>query len=164
LENAKPERLILKIPRWLWKLMQPRGVAFCITRTRAVSLIFALIGVAFFTVMFACYAYVPFPVRVTTIVLWVILFSLAILSVLPTIFIRKDCFECQFGFHIISHERNHLKLRKSEAIVEEETLKQTGTRLIPILLSDLKICKRCVFLWRRMYCKTTFNYLKESRK
>jgi len=114
--------------------------------------------------MFAYYAYVPFPVRVTTIVLWVILFSLAILSVLPTILIRKDCFECQFGFHIIAHERNHLKLRKSEAIVEEETLKQTGTRLIPILLSDPKICKRCVFLWRRMYCKATFNYLRESRK
>ena len=87
----------------------------------------------------------------------------AVLLALPTIFIRKDCFECQFGFHIIAHERNHLILRTSEEIVvEEETLKQTGERLVRILLSNPKMCRGCIFLWRKMYCNAVFNYLKKE--
>lgn len=165
MEKAKPERLILKIPKWFWKLIERRSVAFCMTRTRAVSLIFVLIALGVLEVVFAYYVYIPFPVKVTAVILWGILFSLAILLVLPSIFIRKDCFECQFGFHIIAHERNHMNLGKSDEVaVEEQTLKQTGTQLIPILLSNPKICKGCPFLWRKMYCHAVFNYLEEARK
>ena len=164
MENAKPEKLILKVPKWLWKLLPFPSVAFCMTQLRAVLLTLALIGVGFFGAMFAYYVYIPFPTKVITTVLWFLLFSFVILLFLPTIFIRKNCFECQLGFHIIAHERNHLKLRKSEQIVEEETLKRTGARLIPILLSNPKLCKDCRFWLRKMYCHATLNYLKESRK
>jgi hypothetical protein len=164
LKNAKPEKLILKIPKWFWKLLRLPSVAFCLPRTRAVLLTLALIGVGFFEVIFAHYVYLPFSAKLISTVLWFLLFSFAILSVLPTIFIRKDCFECQFGFHIIAHERNHLKLGKSEQIVEEETLNHTGERLIPILLSSPRLCKDCRFLYRKMYCQATLNYIKESRK
>jgi len=108
---------------------------------------------------------VSFFVTVIETTLWSIVFLLLILLALPTIFIRKDCYECQFGFHIMAHERNHLLLGASdEIVVEGETLKQTEDRLIPIFLSNSKMCNDCLFLGRKMYCQAGFNYLKKKAK
>lgn len=164
MQNTKPEKLILKIPKKLW-FLRTTALAFCMTRNRAVPFLLVLIGLGFFEVMFVYYAPTPFRVTVIATILWSISFSWIILLALPTIFVRKDCFECQFGFHIIAHERKHLVLGTSEEkTVEEETLKQTGDCLIPILLSNPRICKGCPFLWRKMYCQETFNYLKNRTK
>ena len=157
MQNPKPEKLILKIPKWLWK---SKRLAFCMPRNQAISSLLILMGIAVFLGLYSYYGRIHFLINVLLIASLVFGFSLVALGLLPTIFIRKDCFECQFGFHIIAHERNHLRLRTSEEIVEEEALKQTGDRLIPILLSNPKICKGCPFLWRKMYCHATFNYLK----
>jgi len=165
LKNHKPERLILKIPKWLWKLLSLPSIAFCMTRNRAVIILLAFISVGFFNlIIFSYFPLIPLILKIVVTSLWVIFFSLIILLFLPTIFIRKDCFECKFGFYIIAHERNHLLLRKSEEIVEQETLKQNTDLLIPILLSNLKTCKGCRFMGRKMYCEATFNYLKQSEK
>ena len=85
------------------------------------------------------------------------------LTIFPTIFIRKDYFECQLGFYIIDHERNHLLLRESEKIVEEETLRKNRDRIIPILLSNHKICKDCPFFIRKIFSQATFNYLNANK-
>lgn len=163
LEKTKPEKLILKIPRRLWKLLLRPSVAYCVTQIRAVPVALALIIVGLLALIYSYYVYVPLQMRVISIVLWIALFSPTILGLLPTIFIRKDCFECQLGFHIIAHEGNHLKLGSSEeTVVEEETLRQTRDRLIPILLSNPKICKGCPFWLRKMYCHATFNYIKRK--
>jgi hypothetical protein len=56
--------------------------------------------------------------------------------------IRSDCSGCQFSFHIIAHEQTHLRLNSlDEALVEEETLKQTKHKLIPLLLSNQKYAR-----------------------
>jgi hypothetical protein len=90
-------------------------------------------------------------------------FSFLALASMPTIFIRKDCSNCQLSFHILAHERNHLSLNsRDEALVEEEALKETGNKLIPILLSNAKLCNDCVFPLRKIYAQATFNYLKEG--
>ena len=162
MRNPKPERLILKIPKhlWLWRTKAP---AFCMTGRRAMTFLSISIGAVFFLLIFHSYIYIPFIITLIETTLWVILLSWSVLLVLPTIFVRKECFECQFGFHIIAHERNHLLLgRSEEIIVEEETLRQTGNRLISILLSNPSICKGCPFLWGKMYCQATLNYLERK--
>jgi hypothetical protein len=87
---------------------------------------------------------------------------LVIIFVFP-IFIRKDCFNCELGFHIIAHERTHLRLNSlDEEQVETETLKETRNRLIPLLLSNQRTCKGCRFRWYKMLSQSTSEYLKEK--
>jgi hypothetical protein len=64
------------------------------------------------------------------------------------IVINRDCFNCQFSFHVIAHETNHIRLNShDEKKVEEETLKQNRKRFIPMLIrfSIPKLCKYCAF-------------------
>lgn len=158
--NAKPEKVIVRIPRRVWK---SRGLAFCMHRKRAFIWLLASILAAFSVVVFSYFVYTPLEVRIVETILWTALFSMIFLTLLPAIFIRKDCFGCQFGFHIVAHERNHLLLQTSnEEVVEEETLGETASKLIPILLSNRKICKGCVFSWRKMYCVAAVNYVKKE--
>lgn len=164
MEKNKPEKLILKIPKWFWKLLQVKSVAYCVTRMRAISFAVLCVSIGIFGLIFAYHFSAPLRTVIVPIVIWAFFFSLSVLWLLPTIFIRRDCFECQFGFHIITHERNHLSLRESEEIVEEETVKQTGEQLIPILLSDPKLCKNCPFSLRKTYSLATFNYLSDERR
>ena len=162
MEKVKPEKFIIKIPKRLW--IRPDALAFCMTRNRAIIFLVAsmIYGIFVFN-----YCYSHFPTSALDMLLTIfyvmscaIFLLFSIFVALPSIFIRKDCSECQFGFHIINHERNHLRLNSSdEFTVEEETLKQTEDRLIPLLLSNLKICKGCPFNWRKMYCQKTFEYL-----
>jgi hypothetical protein len=162
LEEVKPEKFVIKVPKVLW--FRPDALAFCMARSRG---IFFLGASVIYGVFVFNYDYSHFPTSAFDIAFTVffavscaIFFLLSFLAALPSIFIRKDCSECQFGFHIIDHERNHLLLNSSdEFTVEEETLKQTKDRLIPLLLSNLKLCKDCPFNGRRMYCKTTLEYL-----
>jgi hypothetical protein len=102
-------------------------------------------------------------VIVTHATMLIAAFSFVTLAALPSIFIRRDCSKCQLSFHIIAHERSHLLLNsRDEALVEEEALKETGNKLIPILLSNPKMCKHCVFPLRKIYAQATFNYLNEG--
>lgn len=166
MQTPKPERL-KKIPKQLMQLLMPqKALAFCIPRKTVISAAMLLIVAELCLVVL--HFFLAFPVFVMFIALvslglpLVFMFALYISS---TIVIRKDCYECQFSFHIIAHERNHLSLNSlDEAFIEEETLKQTRDRLIPILLSNPKMRKDCFFAWRKMYSQATFDYLKEKLK
>lgn len=162
-KSRNPERVLLRIPKKLWLLK--RGLAFCAPRNSIINLfgILAIAGSCFFMLDF--YVKVPFIPIIIHAIAWSIACIFLILLALPTIFIRKDCFECQLGFHIIAHERNHLLLNSlDEALVEEEALKQTGDKLIPILLSNPELCKDCAFPLRKIYAQATSKYLKEKKK
>lgn len=88
---------------------------------------------------------------------------LGVIFVFP-VFIRKDCSDCELGFHIIAHERTHLRLNSvDEERVETETLKETRNRLIPLLMSNQRICRGCRFRWYKMLSEATSEYLKEKR-
>ena len=93
--------------------------------------------------------------------------SLLVLIFVFPIFIRKDCYNCELGFHIIAHERTHLRLNsRDEGLVETETLKETRDRLIPLLLANPQMCKGCSFRLRmgsKMYSETISEYLKEKK-
>ena len=162
MKNSKPEKLILKVPNRLW-LFGQSGPAFCMPRNRAFIGILVSMSVGFFLMIYHSYVYVPFFMTIIEATIWSSVFILFILSALPTVFIRKGCFNCQFGFHIVEHERKNLLFKTlKEILVEEETLRHTGGQLIPILLSNPKICRDCPFNWRKMYCQATLNYLKKK--
>jgi C4-type Zn-finger protein len=86
------------------------------------------------------------------------------LHFLGVIIIRKECDECQFRFYIIAHEKNHLKLNSlDEETVEKETLKQTGSRLFPIILSNPKLCKDCGFRGTK-YLEAATKYVERQKE
>lgn len=159
--SGEPEKLMLKIPKRLWFLK--RGLAFCVPRNSVIILFVMLTFATCFFFLLDFYVKPPlFAIAIHAIML-VFAFCFVILAALPSIFIRKDCSRCQLGFHIVAHERKHLLLNsRDEALVEEEALKETRNKLIPILLSDYKLCKDCVFPLRKIYAQATFNYLKEK--
>ena len=163
MQNPRPERLILKIPRRLW-IRKTLAFTFCMAQGRAVLYFLALMVFGSFIVILAYFG-AAFAAIVSMAILWVALLIGCFACAYGVIVIRKDCFECQFAFHVIAHERAHLLLRASdEIVVEEEALKKTEDRLIPILLSNPEMCRGCLFMWRKMYCQATSNYLKEYRK
>lgn len=83
---------------------------------------------------------------------------------LAVVFIRKECFSCPFGFHIIEHEETHLKLNSlDEQLVETETLKQTGRKLFPIILSKPKLCQGCAFR-QKEYFEAATAYVEEKKQ
>lgn len=115
------------------------------------------------------YAFDPSPPIAGIMLAWLILFGsllvlVSILHLRGTISIRKECCECQLGFHIIEHERTHLKLNsRNEELVDKETLKQTGSKLFPIILSKPKLCKDCVFR-RKKYFVAATEYAERERE
>jgi hypothetical protein len=73
--------------------------------------------------------------------------------------VRKDCFNCQFGFHVIAHEQTHLRLNcRDEDLVEMETWKETGKHLIQLLLSNPRTCKNCRFEYYKLVSNSTYEY------
>jgi hypothetical protein len=162
LQNSAPERFVLKVPRRLWPW---RALALCVPKRSGFKALLASIVAGISLVILHFYAVIPFfimPLGVPVIGALLFVFALSISS---TILIRKDCYECQFGFHIVTHERSHLSLNSlDEVLVEEKTVKQTEDRLIPILLSNPKMCKDCFFKWRKIYCRATFDYLKRNEE
>lgn len=171
LQKHEPERLILRIPKWLWlpKWFPVVGgfPAFCMPRKNVKRLIPSWAFAVFFTIAsyYLGVYYWGFPFFSLVIIATV----LAIISIkvflvaLPSIFIRKDCSECRLGFHIVTHERNHLLLNSSdEILVEKETLEQTKTQLIPILLSGFNLCEDCG-RWFKLYSQAPSNYLNQRK-
>lgn len=157
----KPERLLLKVPRRFWFIRSSLGFCMPSKNVKTMFLLMTVSGVCSGICIYYC-GICHFAVLFSAIV-WVIVSIFAILLALPTIFIRKDCFECQLGFYIIAHERNHLLLNSSDEVyVEEETLKQIRNQLVPILLSNPKLCKNCAFQLRRVYSQATYSYLKDK--
>src|SRR4030042_2616431 len=140
LNSRRPRNFILKIPK---ALMIRNALAFCIPRRSliAITVLFAVTEVAFYA--FHYFLATPlFSMLIPTMLLGVPLVFVFVLNVSSAIVIRKDCYECQLGFPIITHEQIHLKLNSlDECRVEEETLKRTGAKLIPILLSNPAMCK-----------------------
>ena len=119
-------------------LVEAAFILFYLKATKPIFLVFALIGA----------------------IIGVTLLSISLFGV---IVIRKDCFNCQFAFHILEHEKSHLRLNSlNELAVEQDALKQTYTKLIPLLLSNPKLCKECGFMWRRMYGEATLKFIKEN--
>lgn len=170
LRKHKPERLILRIPKWLWLpkwLPVVRGsVAFCMPRKNVKILFPTSIIAAVFTIALTyygvCYFGFPFFCLVIFTAIWTVIFLKIVLVALPSIFIRKDCSKCRLGFHIITHERNHLLLNSSdETFVEKVTLKQTRKQLIPILLSGFKLCEDCG-RWFKLYAQSPSKYLNDK--
>ncbi len=86
--------------------------------------------------MIGLYGNFPNPVfAVFTLVGLIVGVTLILLSMLGAVFIRKDCYQCRFAFHILAHEQSHLSLNSlDEFAVEESTLKNTYGKLIPLLL------------------------------
>ena len=103
------------------------------------------------SILLVLYAFYQSPLLAIPMVGWMAFWSASfvlyfILHCLGIIIIRKQCYGCQLGFHIIGHEKTHLKLNSlDEDLVDKETLKQTGSKLFPIILSKPKLCKRCAF-------------------
>lgn len=78
--------------------------------------------------------------------------------------IGRDCFNCLLGFHVIAHETTHIKLNlRNEEVVEEETLKQTRSQLIPMLAAFPELCKKCAFRGPR-YEREIAKYLQNMKK
>ena len=141
------------------------ALAFCVPRKSFIRII-ALLAMGEL-ILYAFYHFLAVPifnVLIAGILLGFPLLFILALHISSTIVIRKDCYECLLGFHIIAHEQAHLRLNSlNEVFVEEETLKQTGNKLIPILLSNPTMCKRCFFKWRKIYCQATEDYLQKSQ-
>jgi hypothetical protein len=86
------------------------ALAFCIPRRSliAITVLFAVTEIAFYA--FHYFLATPlFSMLIPTILLGVPLVFVFVLTVSSAIVIRKDCYECQLGFHIITHEQTHLK-------------------------------------------------------
>jgi hypothetical protein len=166
LDNDKPEKLLVKIPRRLWKLMRLPSIAFCCLPRdlKHIAAVAFMVSVSLGVLGAMFYLSTPLLAKIVGAVFSVVVLTFAAFLIWPTIFIRKDCLGCQFGFYIIAHERNHLLLKKSEEIVEEETLKQNGDRLVPLLIANPQLCKDCKFIYRKMFCQATFEYLKKCEK
>lgn len=162
-QNADSER-ILKVPKWLMGILFPRKSAQGFSFSRQSTRVFVLVLIMVET----CEAALYILSREISVLLIIVASSaffgglLVILFFFP-IWIRKDCFGCELGFHVIAHERTHLRLNlKDEERVETETLKETRNRLIPLLLSNQRICKGCRFRWYKMLSQSTSEYLGEE--
>lgn len=113
------------------------------------------------SILLVLYAFCRSPLLATPMLIWITLGGAIFVLVLilhcsDVIIIRKECYECQFGFHIIEHEKTHLKLNSlDEKLVETETLKQTESKLFPIILSKPRLCKRCAFRGKKYLVAAT---------
>jgi hypothetical protein len=161
----KEQVRIWKKPGWFLRILDPRskplGASSPLVRVW-------MTGISLFVpelFLFTLNAFYPNLIFVITIVAWLIycgiLFALALtMHFLGVIIIRKECDDCQFRFHIIAHEKNHLKLNSLyDDMVERETWKQTGSSLLPLILSNPVLCKDCA-LGRKKYRVDLEKYIK----
>ena len=156
---------VLKVPKWVMRVFFRNGLGFCIPKRSAVPIatlcIFGAVPFILLYLIFPNSGFSIFPVAGITVV-GATLLSLAVFGV---IVVRKDCYNCQFAFHILAHEKSHLSLNSIEEVtVEGNALDQTYNKLIPLLLSDPKMCNDCHFKWRRMYSEATSKYIEENNK
>jgi hypothetical protein len=164
-KNRKGQERILKVPRWLMGILFPWKYAQGFSVPNRSRKLFVLI-----LIMTEASEAVLYVLGRNLSVLWIMLGSLAffvsllVVTFFFPIFIRKDCFNCEFRFHIVAHEQAHLSLDSyDEEQVETETLKETRNRLIPLLLSNQRICKNCRFRWYKMLSQSTSEYLEEQK-
>lgn len=154
-----------RVLSWTMRRFQVQGICF----PQKSVLYFGILVFFPELVFLVLYAFDPSPLVAGTMLAWLILFGslLVLVSILHfrgTISIRKECCECQLGFHIIEHERTHLKLNsRNEELVERETLKQTGSKLFPIILSKPKLCKDCAFR-RKKYLVATTEFAEREKE
>lgn len=153
------------VTSWIMRRLKVQGICF-----PQKSVLYA--GVWLFlplSLLLVLYAFDPSPVVAGTMLSWLTLFGslfvyVSILHFLRIISIRKECCECQLGFHIIEHEKTHLKLNsRNEELVDKETLKQTGSKLFPIILSKPKLCKDCAFR-RKKYLIAATEYAEDQKE
>jgi hypothetical protein len=163
-EISEHER-ISKVPKWLMGILFPGKRAQGFSFTKQSRIVIALVLVLAEVSEAALYT-LSRSLSLLIIMLGSLAFFgslLVIISVFP-ICIRKDCFDCTLGFHVVAHERTHLRLSSlDEEQVETETLKETRNRPMPLLLSNQRICKGCRFRWYRMFSEATSEYLKEKK-
>lgn len=144
---------------WMMRSVDVQGASFPIRSVLRAGMLFLATDL----ILLVLYAFWQSPLLLTPMLEWmifgIIIFVLVfILHHLGVILIRKECYECQLGFHIIEHEKTHLKLNSlDEKLVETETLKLTASKLFPIILSKPKLCKRCGFRGKRYLVAATEN-------
>lgn len=160
-ENSRHER-ILEIPKWLMQFIRrdAHGFSYPKRSRLGIILVFVMAMVLDAVLYILSQNFIVLLILSGSLVLFG---SLIVIMFVFPIVIRKDCSNCEFGFHIIVHERTHLRLNSGdEEKVETETLKETKNRLIPLLLSNQRTCKGCRFRWYKMLSQSTSEYLKEN--
>ena len=159
-ENSEHER-ILTIPRWVMQIIRHNAHGYSYNKQSriVITLAFVMAEVSEAVLYILSQNFYLLSILLVSSVLFGSL--LVIMFVFPIV-VRKDCSDCEFGFHIIAHERTHLRLNSlDEDKVETETLKETRNRLIPLLLSNQKACKGCRFKYYGMLSQSTSEYLKK---
>ena len=144
------------------------ALGFCIPKKSAISIgVLCILGETATILLFLSSPNPAFSIFITIMIAIVTALSVTLISlgVFGVIVIRKDCYNCQFAFHILAHENSHLTLNElNEFKVEEDALKKTYSKLVPLLLSNPKLCKGCYFKPRQIYSEATSNYINEKQK
>lgn len=157
---------ILVFPKWFMHRWPKRPLAFCSVRVTVLGTAGLLIFVEFFLVLIYYLSKGLFPFFLLSAVALstigsIFVFFLALYT-FKTLVISKDCYNCQFNFHIIAHETTHITRNWfNEMKVEEETLKQTREKLMPLLNSKPELCKYCVFR-KGFYRQELEKYLQQQ--
>lgn len=166
LEQINEKVRILKIPgRILRHIRRAQGLCIPQKSVLYISILFFVPELFLLTLN----TFYPNQGFVMTMLVYLILLGpplllFLILHFFKIVIIRKECYECEFRFHIIAHELNHLKFNSlDEELVERETLKQTGSRLFPIILSNPSLCKDCFFR-RKKYREVANEYDKKQAR
>jgi len=111
---------VLKVPKWLMQVLRHNAHAFCIPKKSGVMIaILIVFGEAiliwlylnFFNNFFVVFALVGIFVGITILYI----------SAFGVIVVRKDCYNCQFAFHILAHEKSHLRLDSRDEMYSQAT-------------------------------------------
>lgn len=150
-ENLK----VKKVSGWLLRILYPQAKALgaSFPTVRVLQLLALFIGLLIFvfwsamlSISFLHLTYVLILLSLLPICSGCSFVLASVCHFLTVIFIRKECYSCPFGFHIIEHEETHLKLNSlDEDKVDKETMKHTRKELFPLILSKPKLCKGCAF-------------------
>jgi hypothetical protein len=160
----KGEVRIWKIPGWLLRhFKKAQGLSSPQKTVVYLGLLFS--GIEVFLLVLNLFAS-SFGLAIVTVASVIVLGTILTVSIVMYFFriiiVRKECHDCQFGFYIVAHEINHLKLNSlDEDMVERETQKQTGSRFFPLILSNPVLCKDRVFR-RKKYRAAAEEYVKSK--
>ena len=147
-ENVK----ICTLPKWVKYLIkrQPFAISFPKKFAEAAIAICIIAEVALLTAyfLFSRFSF-PFSLVVFGSVFLCIFLAITVsLYAFRVVIIRIDCYECQFGFFIVAHEKNHLIFNltsEGETTVANKTWNENRKLLESLLLKNPKICEKCLF-------------------
>ncbi len=140
----------LVFPTWIMHKWPLYMLAFCSIRGTVFFMAGILFSVEIFFVTMFFITSGGFPLLVPAVSVFAtfgVLFGFFLyLFFSKTFVISKDCLNCQFGFHIITHETIHIRSSKNDEFdVEQQALAITRDRLMPLLKGKPKLCSYCIF-------------------